>query len=475
VPAITRRASTLDPAKVGIGIVHIGLGAFHRAHQAVYVERYLNRTGGGDWGICAANIRSNREIVDRLTAQGCRYHVAEYADAGHVALAEVRAIREALFAATDKRRLLARMTDPATKIVSLTVTEKGYGLSPAAGELKLDDAAVAHDLATPADPETAPGLVLEALRQRRDRGIGPFTVLCCDNMPDNGARTRHAVSALAARQSQPLQAFVQESVAFPATMVDRIVPAVTAGRLETLAELIGEADPAAVACERFSQWVIEDRFSAGRPDWEADGVEMVDDVRPFESMKLRMLNGAHSLIAYVGLHRGFDTVAEAIADPAVAALVRDFFAEAAATLAPTPGIEPEAYAAALLDRFANDALAHRLSQIAMDGSQKLPQRMLDAARINLEQGRGISATAAAVAAWIAYVRGADDAGNKWAVDDPLAVELAACHAGNRKLDDIVAAILSISAIFPAALAAHPGFRTAVTGAYTRLLADRAQP
>lgn len=474
-PAITRSASAYDPAGVGIGIVHIGLGAFHRAHQAVYLERHLNRTGGGDWGICAANIRSNRALVDQLHTRGYRYHVAEYTDSQHIRLAEVCAIREAIFAATEKSRLLERMTDPATKIVSLTVTEKGYYLSPATGELQADDPAIVHDLAAPAEPQSAPGFVLEALRRRRALGIAPFTVLSCDNMPDNGARARAAVRALAARQSPELAAFIDNDVDFPGTMVDRIVPAMTDERLQDLARLIGATDPAAVACEAFSQWFIEDRFSAGRPDWEADGVEMVTDVGPFESMKLRLLNGAHSLLAYVGLQRGFATVAEAVADPDLAALVGDYFTEAAATLTPAPGIEPERYTTALLARFANDALEHRLSQIAMDGSQKLPQRLLDGARINLENGRDISATAAAVAAWIAYVRGSNDAGATWTVDDPLAARLAACHARERDLADVVAAVLALEAIFPAALAARDDFRTAVTAAYRQLSGNAAHP
>ncbi len=467
-PRIDRRRSTYPPRQVDVGIVHLGLGAFHRAHQAVYLERWLDRNRGGEWGICAANIRSNREIVDRLTAGHCRYHVVEYRDREHVRIAEVQAIREALFAGEDRAPLIARMLAPGTRIVSLTVTEKGYCLQPASGELDPDDPGIAHDLARPKQARTAPGILLEAIRQRRRAGHPPFTVLSCDNMPANGARTRRAVLALAGQQSAALARWIDDNVPFPSSMVDRIVPAMTAEREDELAGLIGEPDPAAIACEAFSQWVIEDRFVAGRPDWENDGVEMVDDVQPFETMKLRLLNGAHSLLAYIGLARGKTTVAAAVADPALNALVREYFAEAAATLAPAAGLDPKCYQSALLERFGNDALEHRLEQIAMDGSQKLPQRWLDGALENLRQDRPISVTAEAVAAWMAYVRGENDSGASWRVDDPLAPRLAGCHRSERSVDDTVAALLAVREVFPAALAERDDFRAAVRAAYARL-------
>jgi fructuronate reductase len=233
--------------------------------------------------------------------------------------------------------------------------------------------------------------------------------------------------------------------------------------------LIGQPDRAAIACEAFSQWVIEDRFASGRPDWEAEGVEMVADVRPYETMKLRLLNGAHSLLAYVGPRRGKRTVAAAICDPPLNRLIRDYFTEAAASLAPDTGIDAHAYTQSLLRRFSNDALEHQLSQIAIDGSQKLPQRWLHGALSNLEHGRSISTTAAGVAAWMAYVRGRNDAGQTWTVDDPLAAPLRRCHDENTSSDDIVAALLDLSAVFPAALASHPSFRRDVTRAFRTMM------
>jgi fructuronate reductase len=468
VPDIEHRHSSYAPASVGIGIVHIGLGAFHRAHEAAYLEQWLNRNDGGDFGICAANIRSNARLVEQLEARGCRYHIAEFADREHVRVTETNSIRRALFAGEDPAELLEAMTSPATKIVSLTVTEKGYYLGPATGDLLVDVPAIRHDLERPRSPRTAPGLVLEALRRRRVLGIEPFTTLSCDNMPDNGVRTRRAVGALAERVAPALAPWIAADVAFPSTMVDRIVPAVTADMANRLEDLIGHPDPAAVACEAFSQWVVEDHFPVGRPDWETEGVEMVTDVGPYETRKLRLLNGAHSLLAYVGLLQGYVTVAEAIDDDTLARLVADYFAEAGATLRGEAGADRETYQTTLLARFRNDALEHRLRQIAMDGSQKIPQRWLEGAAINLNRGRPVSATALAVAAWMHYVRGADRNGNRWEVDDPLRSVLADCHRRHESAADVVDALFALRAVFPERLAQSKAFRDAVLDAFLQM-------
>nr|WP_312508100.1 mannitol dehydrogenase family protein [Pseudomonas luteola] len=449
-----------------IGIVHLGLGAFHRAHQAVYLERTLARHGGGEWGICSANIRSNRVLVDQLSAQDCRYHVAEYRDSEHVALREIAALQEVLYAGEDgedKEALLERMADPATRIVTLTVTEKGYCLSPATGQLHVDDPNIAHDIRTPHAPRTAPGLLVEALRRRHARGIAPFTVLCCDNMPDNGQRTRQAVTQLAAAQDERLAAWISQEVAFPCSMVDRIVPAMTDASFETLRQL-GCEDPAAVIGEAFSQWVIEDQFPQGRPDWEQEGVQMVTDVRPFETMKLRLLNGSHSLLAYVGALAGHTTVYDAMNDPALVRLVRHYMKdEAMPTLEMPAGIDLNAYADDLIARFRNDSLQHRLHQIAMDGSQKLPQRWLSGTEARLAQGGGISCIAFGVAAWIEYCSGQSSQGAH-EVNDPLRDTFAELHA-HRQGEALVEAFLGLMDVFPASLTEQEGFRQAVHQAY----------
>lgn len=461
-------AATPAPA---IGIVHLGLGAFHRAHQAVYLQRHHNRHGQGGWGLCSANLRSNSALVEQLRDQACTYHVAEYRDREQVTLRQINVLREALYVGEggqDLERLLQRMAAPATCIVTLTVTEKGYCLSPANGQLRLDDPVIAHDLAHPQAPRSAPGIVLEALRRRRAAGTPAFTVLCCDNMPDNGQRTRAAVSGLARAQDADLAQWIDTQVAFPSSMVDRIVPAMDADAFMHLEQQLGCADRAAVVCESFSQWVIEDHFPLGRPGWEAEGVQMVADVQPFETMKLRMLNGSHSLLAYVGLLAGHRTVCEAIADPALARFIRRYLLdEAAPTLAVSAGIDLPTYANQLLARFANDSLQHRLRQIAMDGSQKLPQRWLQGAQALLEAGRDVDCIALGVAAWIHYCTRPLPGREAHVVDDPLSAtfaDLAGSLDGAQRVD----AFLDLEQVFPLALSARPAFRDAVQRAYSAI-------
>ncbi|GGY02746.1 fructuronate reductase [Litchfieldella qijiaojingensis] len=460
-----------------IGIVHLGLGAFHRAHQAVYLERYRQRSGDPGWGVCSANLRSNVALVDGLREAGHRYHVAEYADSRHVILREIGVIEETLFAGRDTdgqwgrdlEPLLARMSDESVRIVMLTVTEKGYFLSPAEGQLLRSDPAIAADIDDPSAPRTAPGLLVEALARRREAGLAPFTVLSCDNMPDNGRRTRVAVVQLAAIRDVGLAEWIEREVAFPCSMVDRIVPAMTDADFSRLAEL-GIEDPNAVVGETFSQWVVEDDFPLGRPAWEADGVEMVADVAPFETMKLRMLNGSHSLLAYLGALEGIETVFEAVSRSDLKALLRRYMlAEAAPTLNMPEGTDLAAYAESLLERFANDSLRHRLQQIAMDGSQKLPQRWLLGALARLEAGAEVPCTVLGVAAWIRYTAGRDLHGTAYPVDDPLAATFALLHEKHGDCAaHLVEAFLAVDAVFPSALARWPGFAETVTVAYRTL-------
>ncbi|SDM06339.1 fructuronate reductase [Modicisalibacter muralis] len=472
---VERVASRQTPAT--IGMVHLGLGAFHRAHQAVYLERYRQRSGDERWGLCSANLRSNLALVARLRDADGRYHVAEHADSEHVVLREIGVLREALFTGCDDAgewgrdlaALLQRMDSPEVRIVSLTVTEKGYFLNPASGELLSDDPAIAHDIAHPQSPHTAPGLLVEALARRHAGGMPAFTVLSCDNMPDNGKRTRRAVTDLARRRDPALAEWIAREVTFPCSMVDRIVPAMTDADVARLRDL-GVDDPAAVVCEAFSQWVIEDDFPQGRPDWQPDGVQMVADVAPFETMKLRMLNGSHSLLAYLGALENIETVFDAVRQPEFTALLRRYLHyEAAPTLAMPEGTDLDAYAEHLLARFANDSLRHRLQQVAMDGSQKLPQRWLQGALQRLESGGDVACTALGVAAWIRYTAGSDLHGNRHALDDPLAETFAALH--RRHGDDagsLVQAFLALDAVFPAALAEYSCFVDNVENAYRSL-------
>ncbi|MDN3559288.1 mannitol dehydrogenase family protein [Vreelandella neptunia] len=466
-----------SPRSGQIGIVHLGLGAFHRAHQAVYLERYRQRSGDGEWGVCSANLRSSVGLVDGLRAAGHRYHVAEYADSKNITLREIGVIEEALFSgrdadghwSRDREALLARMASVDTRIVTLTVTEKGYFLNPASGELRVDDPMIIGDIASPQQPRTAPGLLVEALAQRRDAGLAPFTVLSCDNMPDNGKRTRQAVVQLAEHRDAELASWIASEVAFPCSMVDRIVPAMTDADFERLASL-GVTDPNAVVCEAFTQWVVEDNFPQGRPNWEAEGVEMVADVAPFETMKLRMLNGSHSLLAYLGALAGIETVYEGINNAELRALLRRYMIEEAApTLEMPEGIDLDAYADSLLERFANDSLRHRLQQIAMDGSQKLPQRWLSGALERSTAGQSSPCVALGIAAWIRYTAGQDLQGNSYPVDDPLTKRFAELHQRHGSDPSaLVAAYLAMDDVVPSELAAYKGFVQAVLVAYQAL-------
>ncbi|MFG6666868.1 mannitol dehydrogenase family protein [Halomonas sp. HNIBRBA4712] len=459
------------------GIVHLGLGAFHRAHQAVYLERYRQRTGDQQWGVCSANLRASVKLVDSLQQAGYRYHVAEYANSQELTLREIGVIEEALFTGRDnadrwgrdREALLERLAAPITRIVTLTVTEKGYFLSPTSGELLLSDPMIAGDIVSPFEPRTAPGLLVEALARRRSAGVAPFTILCCDNMPHNGARTRKAVVTLARQRSDELANWIDTEVAFPSSMVDRIVPAMTEQDFAAL-QILGVDDANAVVCEAFSQWVVEDHFPAGRPAWEEEGVTMVADVAPFETMKLRMLNGSHSLLAYLGSLADIDTVFDAVSNPVYKALLSAYMREEAApTLDMPQEIDVDAYADSLLARFANDSLRHKLQQIAMDGSQKLPQRWLQVAEANLVAGRDTACVALGLAGWIRYTQGTTLGGRAFRVDDPIAEQLEALH--QRHGDDpraLIDAFFGVEAVIPKAVARDERFKQQVLDAYLTL-------
>ncbi|SHF68969.1 fructuronate reductase [Marinomonas polaris DSM 16579] len=473
------------PEKVDVGIVHIGLGAFHRAHQAVYIEKSLNRNQGGNWGICAVNIRSNSQLVDELKANGCRYHIAEYQDSQNVELREINAIRDALFAGADKEPLFEKLVSPKTKIVTLTVTEKGYYLAPADKTLRQGDPSIQHDIQNPTTPKTAPGILVEALYRRKELNLPPFTILSCDNMPNNGSLTRRAVCELASHRSAEFAQWIEDNVAFPSSMVDRIVPAMSDASRERLQKELNCHDQNAVMCEAFSQWVVEDNFPQGRPDWEHDGVQMVKDVHPFETMKLRLLNGSHSLLAYVGLAAKYKTVAQAVADEKFASLIRHYMSvEAAPTLDLPQEVQVQTYIESLVSRFANDSLQHQLSQIAMDGSQKIPQRWLSGAE-ELLANKGanksadkadLAATALGVAAWLFYVRGEDLEGNQHKVDDPMAQTLKELHSRCADLSyldsgSLVHEALKLNDIFSTKLSQNEIFSHAVLNAYQTIISS----
>jgi fructuronate reductase len=455
-PAYDRRA-------VATGIVHLGLGAFHKAHQAVVYDDALN---GGDlrWGVLGASLRSPG-VRDQLAPQDALYTVTAR-DGADERTRLIGALQDVLVAPEDPARLVAAMARPDVHLVTLTVTEKGYKLDPATGALIHDDPDLAADLLSLDRPRTAPGFLVAALAQRQAAGLKPFTALSCDNLPHNGSRLRAAVLALAAHHDPRLRDWIDAHGAFPETMVDRIVPATEEADIAALAARIGLLDRAMVKTEPFTQWVIEDRFAGERPDFAALGVQLTNTVAPWEDAKLRLLNGAHSGIAYLGGLAGIEFVHQFVALPAGRAFVESLWDESAETLSPPPGLDVPAYRTALMGRFANSALNHRTRQIAMDGSQKLPQRLLAPILARLDRGLPIDTLALAVAAWMRWQEGRDDRGAAYVVDDPL--ESRTAGSGAMSAADAVARLLAIDAIFPPRLAGHAGLRTALTDALAAL-------
>lgn len=455
-----------DRAEATPGIVHLGVGAFHRAHQAVMTDDALT-AGDSGWGIVAASLRSP-DTRDALAPQDGLYTLATRAPEGE-RLRVVGAIREVLVAPESPAMLIAAMADPRVRIVSLTVTEKGYCHDPATGELNEAHPDIVHDLAHPEAPRSAPGFLVAALARRRQAGAAPFTILCCDNLPANGRTVKQVVGRLAALRDRDLGAWVAGEVACPSTMVDRIVPATTDEDRARVSAALGVADAWPVVTEPFIQWVIEDDFSAGRPRWEVAGAEFVADVAPHELMKLRMLNGAHSTLAYLGFLAGHETVADAANDPLFARLLEGFWTEAAPSLPAAPGLDPAAYARRLLARFQNTSIRHRLAQIAMDGSQKLPQRLLGTIRENLAAERPIAHLALGVAAFALHASGVDEKGGPIEVRDPLAPALAERLGDVRRNPEAAARrLMEMRPIFGADLPADPAFAVALAAAVGEL-------
>jgi len=463
-----------DPAAraaVTPGIVHLGIGAFHRAHMAVYVDDLLARHP--DWAIVGASLR-RPDTKEALAPQDFLYTVA-VRDASGTACRVVGSVIDVLDANTQREELLELMAHPQIRIVSLTVTEKGSCHDPATGALDEDHPDVLHDLDNPRDPVSAPGLIVEALERRRLSGVAPFTLMSCDNLPSNGETTKRIITRFADLRSTELHDFVRDKVAFPSTMVDRIVPATTDTDRALVEELTGLEDAWPIMTEPFIQWVIEDNFVGGaRPPFETVGAQMVEEVEHYELMKLRMLNGSHSTLAYLGYLTGHEYVSDAVGDPAILKLIHGLMTEEVIPTLPMTRADLEAYRDRLLERFANPALKHRTWQIAMDGSQKLPQRLLGTIRDRLKAGQGIDRLTLAVAAWMRYVTGVDEKGAPIEVKDPLAARLReiADAAGN-DADTLAHGLLGVGEVFGTDLPQHAGFRDAVAAHLRALFADGA--
>jgi fructuronate reductase len=454
-----------DRSALRTGIVHLGIGSFHRAHQAVYTDSVL-ANGDLRWGIVGASLR-NSDTRDALKPQNFLYTLNLRAETE--TLRVIGSLQDILVAPENPAALIETLCQPSVAVVSLTVTEKGYHYDPATRALNEDDANILHDLAQPHAPRTAFGFIAAAILRRRGLGITPFTVLCCDNLPANGRTLHGLLSRYAQLVSPDLGGFVRNEIRCPDTMVDRIVPATTDDDRLHLSETVGIDDLWPVVAEPFTQWVIEDRFSGARPAWDEAGATFVSDVAPFESMKLRMLNGSHSALAYLGYLAGHDTVAEAMDDDALAGFVEGLMADTIPTFDLPSNIDVNAYKTSLLTRFRNRALHHRTWQIAMDGSQKLPQRILGPVRDRLAKGLPIERHALVVAGWMRYVTGIDERGRPIDVRDPLLKSFQErLHGAGGNAVRIVGDLLGLKAIFGDDLPADQRFRQAVSGALSNI-------
>ncbi|MCA9832361.1 MAG: mannitol dehydrogenase family protein [Thermomicrobiales bacterium] len=390
------------------GIAHIGVGNFHRSHQAMYLNQLMNRGLAQDWGIVGIGLLpGDVRMRDALAEQDYRYTLVEKYSDGATKAQTIGSIVGYLFAPDDPDSALHLLTSPQIRIVSLTITEGGYNIDRATGEFLLDTPAIAADIQHPESPTTAFGYITAALKRRRETGIPPFTVMSCDNLPGNGHIAKHAVTAFARAVDPDLANWIEEAVAFPNSMVDRITPMTTDADRTFVTETYGIVDAWPVMCEPFTQWVLEDRFTIGRPPYENAGVQIVPDVVPYELMKLRLLNATHQAMAYIGMLLGYTYVHEAVADIRIERFLRDYLEEARVTLPPVPGVDLDAYIEELFVRYRNPYIADTLTRLAVDASDRIPKFVLPSVRDNLAAGRDVTWGAAVVATWAEYLRVSD--------------------------------------------------------------------
>jgi fructuronate reductase len=457
---VAGRLLPYDRTRVTPGIVHLGIGAFCRCHIAEYIDNLLAHDPS--WGIIGASLK-RPDTRNALVTQDFLYTLVVRSAEGTTTRV-IGSVLGVLDAQTQKSELLEAMTDPRIRIVSLTVTEKGYCHNPATGELDPNHPDIRYDLEHPERPVSAPGLIVRAIELRQRAGIAPFTVLCCDNLPSNGETAARVVAGFAALRSSALGRYVSSEVAFPSTMVDRIVPATTDEDRQFVRSSTGFSDLWPVVTEPFTQWVIEDKFPAGRPKFETVGAEMVSDVKPFELMKLRMLNGSHSTLAYLGYLAGYQFVSEAIANPDFHALIHGLMSVEVMPTLPMDAGRLGRYRDALLERFDNPALKHRTWQIAMDGSQKLPQRLLGTIRDRLSNNQPVVRSALGVAAWMRYVTGVDEQGSPIDVKDPMSAQLRdIAESARRDPVRLVDGLLGLREVFSSDLPQNQTFREILIG------------
>ncbi|MCD1126212.1 fructuronate reductase [Jinshanibacter sp. LJY008] len=471
-PASVQRP-TYDRHQLKSRIVHLGFGAFHRAHQALLTSRVLQQSGG-DWGICEVNLFGGEALIETLRQQNHLYSVLEKGAESNQALI-IGSVTESLHSELDgMENVIEKMAEPQVAIVSMTITEKGYCVLPGGGGLDINNPLIKADLQQPHQPKSAIGVIVEALRRRRERGLVPFTVLSCDNIPENGHIVKQAVIGLAKVSDAELAGWINQNVPFPSTMVDRIVPAITDETLVEIEQALGVSDPCGIACEPFIQWVVEDNFIAGRPQWETIGAELVDNVLPYEEMKLRMLNGSHSFLAYLGYLAGYQHINDCMTDSAYRTAAHRLMLQEQAPTLSLKNVDLASYADRLIERYSNPSLKHRTWQIAMDGTQKLPQRMLDSVRWHLAHKGNFDCLALGIAGWMRYVGGVDDAGAAIDVRDPMVERLKQVCTSTKEGIERVQGLLAVEEVFGAALPQDPRFVDMVTRSYLALMEQGAK-
>ncbi|MDP2571560.1 mannitol dehydrogenase family protein [Vibrio penaeicida] len=439
-----------DRSRLKSKMVHIGLGAFHRAHQAVFLDKLLTQDDQCDWGICAVSLFSGYPTIQALRSQNHLFSVTEQScDQSETRV--VGSIIDSLHPVLDgKNTIINKLADPITEVVTLTITEKGYCIDGNTGRLNTKSDHVQHDLKYPHDPITAIGYLVRALEIRRLNKVKPFTLLSCDNFRENGEVLRAVILDFSMLSNPDLYEWIKAHGAFPSSMVDCIAPSMSEELHSDIETVLDVPDPCAVICEPFRQWVIEDKFSGSRPELESVGVNFVEDVRPYEELKLRMLNGTHSLLAYIGYLAGFELISDAMSHEVLNQVAKEMMISQAQTISPPEGVCVNQYADELLARFQNPNLRHSTWQVAMDGSIKIPQRILPSLEILVERNLDFTWQAFCIAAWIRYVSGIDLLGNDIEVKDPMAEVLKMYHDGSAN-ENTVEGILSLTAIFPPAL------------------------
>ncbi|PYI68202.1 mannitol dehydrogenase [Arthrobacter livingstonensis] len=419
-----------DRSQVTTGIVHFGVGGFHRAHQAMYLDRLMNAGKALDWGICGIGVLPHdKKMADVMAEQDCLYTLLLKHPDGTREARVIGSVTEFLFAPADPGAVIEKMASPDTRIVSLTVTEGGYNFHHVTGEFDAGNPDVVHDLSPNAAPRTTFGLVAEALARRRARGIEPFTVMSCDNIQGNGDVAKKMFTAFAALKDPELGAWMRDNVAFPNSMVDRITPVTTDEDRSAIAKEFGVVDQWPVVCEPFEQWVLEDTFPLGRPPYEDAGVQLVEDVEPYELMKLRLLNATHQGLCYFGYLAGYRYAHEAAQDPLFATFLLDYMDhEGGPTLSPLPGVDLPLYKQTLIERYSNEHVRDTLARLCAESSDRIPKWLVPVIRINLANDGEIARSAGIVASWARYAEGTDESGQPIEVVDRLKEPLMAAAA-----------------------------------------------